>query len=251
MKQQEHSFGSSLKYKKMKIEIWSDVMCPFCYIGKRRFEDALQQFAHKDEVEVEWKSFQLNPHMKTDPNTNINQYLADAKGWNLDYAKQMNDHVTELAAQLGLKYDFDKAVVANSFNAHQLGHLAKKHGLGEAAEEALFKAYFTDGKNIDDEDTLIELGVSIGLNADEIKQTLASEAFADAVKHDIAEAQYLGIQGVPFFVMNNKYGVSGAQAVPVFVETLEKSFAEWQKENTKPALTVIEGESCSPDGDCA
>lgn len=234
----------------MKIEIWSDVMCPFCYIGKRRFEDALQQFAHKDEVEVEWKSFQLNPDMKTDPSLNINQYLADAKGWNLDYAQQMNNHVTEMAAQVGLTYDFDKAVVANSFNAHRLGHLAKKHGLGEAAEEALFKAYFTDGKNIDDQDTLIDLGVSIGLNTDEIKQTLLSDAFADEVKHDLSEAQQLGIQGVPFFVMNNKYGVSGAQAVPVFSETLEKSFAEWQQENRTPKLTIIDGETCSPDGDC-
>ena len=236
--------------EKMKIEIWSDVMCPFCYIGKRRFEDALGQFPDKDKITVEWKSFQLNPNMKTDPSLNINQYLADVKGWNLDYARQMNDHVTEMAAQVGLTYDFDKAVVANSFNAHRLSHLARKHGLGEAAEEALFKAYFTDGKNIDDMDTLISLGISIGLGSEEIKQTLASDEFADAVKHDIAEAQYLGIQGVPFFVMNNKYGVSGAQGVPVFSETLEKSFAEWQQENTKPKLTIIEGESCSPDGNC-
>lgn len=234
----------------MKIEIWSDVMCPFCYIGKRRFEEALQQFAHQDEVEVEWKSFQLNPDMKTDPTININEYLADAKGWNLDYARQMNNQVTEMAAQVGLTYDFDKAIVANSFNAHRFSHLAKTHGLGGAAEEALFKAYFSDGKNIDDTATLIELGTSIGLNADEVKQTLESNAFADAVKHDIAEAQYLGIRGVPFFVMNNKYGVSGAQVVPVFTETLEKSFAEWQEENTKPKLTVIEGESCAPDGNC-
>jgi predicted DsbA family dithiol-disulfide isomerase len=236
--------------ERMKIEIWSDVMCPFCYIGKRRFEDALQQFAHKDEVEVEWKSFQLNPDMKTDPNLNINQYLADIKGWNLDYAQQMNNHVTEMAAEVGLQYDFDKAIVANSFNAHRLSHLAKKHGLGAAAEEALFKAYFTEGKNIDDKNTLINLGVSIGLKTDDVKETLDSNDFADAVKHDIAEAQYLGIRGVPFFVMNNKYGVSGAQAVPVFSETLEKSFAEWQQENDKPKLTVIEGDSCGPDGDC-
>ncbi|MDB5136620.1 MAG: disulfide bond formation protein DsbA [Mucilaginibacter sp.] len=233
----------------MKIEIWSDVMCPFCYIGKRRFEDALQQFAHKDEIEVEWKSFQLNPDMKTDPSLNINQYLADVKGWNLDYAQQMNAHVTEMAAQVGLAYDFDKAVVANSFNAHRFSHLAKKHGLGNAAEEALFRAYFTEGKNIDDKGTLTDLGVSIGLNADDVKQTLDSNDFADDVKHDIAEAQYLGIQGVPFFVMNSKYGVSGAQTVPVFTETLEKSFSDWQLENSKPKLT-IKGESCSPDGDC-
>ncbi|HTK18801.1 MAG TPA: DsbA family oxidoreductase [Mucilaginibacter sp.] len=236
--------------EKMKVEIWSDVMCPFCYIGKRRFEDALRQFTHKDQIEIEWKSFQLNPDLKTDSTININEYLADKKGWTLDYAQRMNDHVTEMAAQVGLTYDFDKAVVANSFNAHRISHLAKKHGLGDAMEETLFNAYFTEGKNIDDEETLINLGGSIGLKAEDIKQTLDSHDFADAVKHDIAEAQYLGIQGVPFFVMNNKYGVSGAQAVPVFAETLEKSFGDWQQENAKPKLTVVEGESCSPDGDC-
>lgn len=236
--------------EKMKIEIWSDVMCPFCYIGKRRFEDALQQFEHKDEVEVEWKSFQLNPNMETDPGLNINQYLSDVKGWNIDYARSMNNRLTEMAAQVGLTYDFDKAVVANSFNAHRLSHFAKKHGLGDAMEEALFKAYFTDGENIDDKHTLTELGVSIGLHADTIRQILDSNEFADAVKHDIAEAQYLGISGVPFYVMNQKYGVSGAQAVPVFSETLEKSFADWQQENAKPKLSIIDGESCSPDRDC-
>src|SRR6202012_401117 len=236
--------------KKMKVEIWSDVMCPFCYIGKRRFENALQNFGHKAQIEVEWKSFQLNPNLETDPDININQYLADIKGISIDDARSMNDYVTNMAAGVGLTYDFDKAVVANSFNAHRLSHLAKKHGLGEAAEEALFKAYFTEGKNIDDKDTLIELGVSIGLNIDEVIQTLNSHDFADAVKHDIDEAQHLGIRGVPFFVMNNKSGVSGAQAVPVFSETLEKSFAEWQQENPKPKLTIIEGESFTPDGDC-
>ena len=234
----------------MKVEIWSVVMCPFCYIGKRRFEDALGQFENKDDIKVEWKSFQLNPNMKTDPNVNINEYLAEIKGITPDHAKQLNDHVTSMAAQVGLKYDFDKAIVANSFNAHRLSHLAKKHGLGEVAEEALFKAYFIEGKNIDDKQTLTDIGVSLGLNAEEIKQTLDSEAFADEVRHDIAEARQLGIQGVPFFVMNNKYGVSGAQAVPVFSETLEKSFAEWQQENPKPKLTIIEGESFTPDGDC-
>jgi predicted DsbA family dithiol-disulfide isomerase len=234
----------------MKVEIWSDVMCPFCYIGKRRFEDALQQFEHKDKVEVEWKSFQLNPNMVTAPSTNINQYLADAKGWTLDYAQQMNNHVTEMAAEVGLSYHMDTAVVANSFNAHQFTHLAKKHGLGDAAEEALFKAYFTDGKNVDDADILAELGTAIGLDADEIKQTLAANTYADAVKHDIAEAQYLGIQGVPFFVMNGKYGVSGAQAVPIFSQTIEKAFGEWNDEQASPKLDVIEGPTCGPDGDC-
>jgi predicted DsbA family dithiol-disulfide isomerase len=232
----------------MKIEIWSDVMCPFCYIGKRRFESALQQFTDKNNIEIEWKSFQLNPDLKTDPNININQYLADIKGWTLDQAEEMNNHVTQMAAEVGLTYDFDKAIVANSFDAHRFSHLAKKHGLGDKAEEALFNAYFTEGKNIADHDTLIALGVSVGLDEDEVKQTLKNDRYAVDVKQDIDEAQYLGIRGVPFFVMNGKYGISGAQSVPVFLETLEKSYSEWNKE--KPQLTVIEGESCAPDGNC-
>ncbi len=234
----------------MKVEIWSDVMCPFCYIGKRRFEDALEHFEHKDEIEIEWKSFQLNPNMETNPNINIDQYLADVKGFTIDHARQLNAHVTQMAAEAGLTYNFDKAIVANSFNAHRYSHLAKKHGLGIEAEEQLFKAYFTDGKNIDDEDTLIELGTALGLDANEVKQALESNAYADEVKRDIAQAQYLGIQGVPFFVLNNKYAVSGAQAVPVFEQTLQKAFDDWQKENPKPKFEIIEGESCGPDGDC-
>jgi predicted DsbA family dithiol-disulfide isomerase len=234
----------------MKVEIWSDVMCPFCYIGKRRFEEALAGLEDKEQIEIEWKSFQLNPDLKTNPNISINQYLADIKGWTLEHAEQLNDHVTQMAAQAGLIYNFSKSVVANSFNAHRLAHLAKKHGLGDAAEEALFKAYFTDGRNIDDIPTLVELGTAIGLSAEEIKQTLESNAYADDVKHDIAEAQHLGVRGVPFFVMNRKYAVSGAQEVPVFKDTLAKAFAGWQQENPKPAFDIIEGESCSPDGDC-
>jgi predicted DsbA family dithiol-disulfide isomerase len=232
----------------MKVEIWSDVMCPFCYIGKRRFEAALAQSTHKDEIQVEWKSFQLNPDMVTSPGTNINQYLAKIKGWTLEQAEEMNANVTGMAAEAGLTYNFDKAIVANSFNAHRFSHLAKKHGLGDAAEEQLFKAYFTDGKNTDDISTLIELGTTIGLDAAEVKQTLESDAYAGEVKEDIIEAQRLGVRGVPFFVLDRKYGISGAQAVPVFEETIKKAFTEWQQEN--PKLDIIEGDSCGPDGNC-
>ncbi len=234
----------------MKVEIWSDVMCPFCYIGKRRFEDALQHFENKDEVEIEWKSFQLNPDLITDTTININEYLADRKGITPDHARQMNDHVTKMAAEAGLTYHLDKAVVANSLKAHRFSHFAKKHGLGIEVEEALFKAYFTDSKNIDDNDTLIEIGSKIGLDKNEIKQVLESNDYADDVRHDIDTAQYLGIQGVPFFVLNNKYAISGAQAVPVFEQTLQKAFDDWKKENTKPKLEIIDGDACGPDGNC-
>jgi predicted DsbA family dithiol-disulfide isomerase len=233
----------------MKVEIWSDVMCPFCYIGKRRFEQALESFEQKSEVEIEWKSFQLNPDMVTDPNTKIDQYLARIKGWSLSHAREMNAHVTQMAAEVGLTYNFDKAIVANSFKAHRYSHLAKKRGLGVQAEEQLFKAYFTDGENIDDDDTLLEMGKRLGLDESEVRQTLASSDFADDVRFDISEAQQLGIRGVPFFVLNNKYGISGAQAAPVFEQTLQKAFTEWRQDN--PVLTeVIEGDTCGPDGNC-
>jgi predicted DsbA family dithiol-disulfide isomerase len=234
----------------MKVEIWSDVMCPFCYIGKRRFEEALQNFDHRENVEVEWKSFQLNPGMVTYPNTNIDQYLAKIKGWSLAQAQQMNAQVSGMAAEVGLTYNFERAVVANSFTAHRYSHLAKQHGLGAKAEEQLFKAYFTEGKNIDDVDTLIALGQELGLDSATVRETLETAAFADEVKQDIAEAEYLGIRGVPFFVLNNKYGISGAQAVPVFEQTLNKAYAEWSKENPTELAEVIEGDSCGPDGNC-
>ena len=210
----------------MKIEIWSDVMCPFCYIGKRHIEKALEQSQLNDQVEIEWKSFQLNPGMKTDPSKNINQYLADIKGITVDQAEQMNARVTAMAKEAGLEYHFEKAIVANSFDAHRFSHLAKKHGLQHEAEEQLFKAYFTDGKNTADHEILIQLGTEIGLNADEIKNVLTGNDFANAVENDIADAQQLGIRGVPFFVFNRKYAVSGAQPIEVFSEVLDKADAE-------------------------
>lgn len=232
----------------MKVEIWSDVMCPFCYIGKRRFENALQQFPFKDQIEIEWKSFQLNPNIKYEPGKNINQFLAEHKGISIERAKEMNDYVTNMAAAEGLRYDFEKAVVANSFDAHRFSHLAAKHGKGDAAEESLFKAYFTEGKNISDRDTLVELGENIGLNKEEVKQTLESNNYANEVQNDIAEAEALGIRGVPFFVLDRKYAVSGAQSADAFVQALERSFTEWKNENNN--LTTLEGQVCTPDGDC-
>jgi len=234
----------------MKVQIWSDVMCPFCYIGKRRFEQALQQFDNKADIEVEWKSFQLNPHLKTDPSLNVTQYLADIKGWTIDYARQMNDHVTKMAAEVGLTYNMDKAVVANSFDAHRFAHLAKQNGKGEEAEEALFNAYFTEGKNIADHGTLADLGETIGLDKTLVEQTLATDQYAADVNADVKQAQLYGISGVPFFVVDDKYGISGAQAVPVFLQTLEKAYEEWAVTNKSIKLDVIDGDSCEVGSDC-
>lgn len=210
----------------MKIEIWSDIMCPFCYIGKRRFDDALAQFAHKDEIEIEWKSFMLSPELQTDPSKNINEFLAEHKGISIEEATGMNDYVANMAAEAGLTYHFDKAVVANSFNAHRFLHFAKQYGKQSEAEEKLFSAYFTEGKNIDDAQTLITISAQLGLDAAKFTNVMGSGAYAKDVIADIDEAQELGIRGVPFFVLNRKYAISGAQESAIFLDTIEKAFAE-------------------------
>lgn len=235
---------------KMQVEIWSDVMCPFCYIGKRKFETALDQFPHKNQIDIVWKSFQLAPDQETVTDKTVHQYLAERKGWTLEQARQMTDHVTALARQVGLTYHFDKAVTANSFDAHRFSHVAKKHGVQDQAEERLFAAYFTEGKNTADHETLVQLGQEIGLDTQEVSAVLQSDQYADAVQTDIYQARQLGVQGVPFFVFNRKYAVSGAQDSPVFSGAIEKSFSEWKKANDQPELTVVGGPVCTPDANC-
>ena len=205
-------------------------MCPFCYIGKRRLEYALKEFPHKDDIEIVWKSFQLNPAMKTELGKNIKQYLSEIKGWSLAQAKQANDYVTKMAKEVGLNYDFNKAVVANSFDAHRLIQLAKVNGKGDEMEERLFKAYFTEGKNIADHETLVLVGTEIGLSAETIKTMLNSNQYADEVEKDVYDASQIGVRGVPYFVFNDRYTISGAQSTETFLGALDKSWGEWEKE---------------------
>jgi len=213
----------------MKIEIWSDIMCPFCYIGKRRFERALEQFEHKEAVEIEWKSFLLSPEMVTDPTKNMHQFLAEHKGISLEEATGMNDYVTTMAAQTGLEYNFDKAIPANSFNAHRFLHFAKKHGKQNEAEELVFRAYFTEGENIDDAKTLVDIAIQLGLDPNALAQAMKGDSFVQDVVADIEEARELGVRGVPFFVFNRKYAVSGAQESDTFLQTLEQAFVDEQR----------------------
>lgn len=234
----------------MKIEIWSDVMCPFCYIGKRRFETALDSFKNKDQIEIFWKSFQLSPDLKTQPEKDIHHFLAEHKGFSVDEAKNMNAQVAQMAQQAGLTFNYDDMIVANSFLAHRFAHFAKAHGKQNEAEELLFRAHFTTGKNIDDLPTLLELGKEIGLDPEALKKSLEKGDYTEDVKNDIREAQQIGVRGVPFFVFNRKYAVSGAQAVEVFQQTIEKSFEEWKSEQQKNPLEIIEGDQCDIDGNC-
>lgn len=238
----------------MKVEIWSDVVCPFCYIGKRNFEKALDQFVDKDKIEVEWKSYQLDPdyvYNPEKPETEIN-YLSEQKGISHRETVALLAHVTDMALKAGLNYDFDKAIVANTFNAHKIIQVAKKRGLGNKAEERFFKAFFLMGENINEISKLEEIGAEIGLTAEEIDKALGSDdTYAYEVNNDIREARQIGVRGVPFFVFDRKYAVSGAQPVETFSQTIIKSFDEWkQKNQITPITNIAEGSSCDIGGNC-
>lgn len=233
----------------MKIEIFSDVGCPWCFIGKRRFETALESFEHRDQVEVEWKSFQLDPSLPEHDHRNEIDYLVETKGMPRDQVTQMLAHVTQQAAGEGLDYDFDALVVANSWKAHRVIQRAKAASLETAArlEEQLFKAHFEDGKNIGSEDVLVELGTAAGLTAEQVREALDEDRWETAVKQDLATARTLGVSGVPFFVLERKYGISGAQPVEVFTQALEQSWAESQPlQMVQPG--GLDGQACGPNG---
>ncbi|WP_313265594.1 DsbA family oxidoreductase [Sphingobacterium sp.] len=237
---------------KMKIEIWSDIMCPFCYIGKRNFEKALAQFPNKDLIEVEWKSFQLDPAMPEVPKYQQDMYMfvADRKGLSYEQSKRMHQDMTQYAQSVGLEYNLDKALVTNSMKGHRIIQFAKTKGLGEKAEETLFYAYFTEGKNLNDQTALTELGKEIGLTETEVNTALTDTLYVQKVENESSEAQTLGAKGVPFFVLNRKYAIAGAQHPNDILQTLEKSFYAWWKENSQTTLETIQGKSCSIEGEC-
>jgi len=233
----------------LKVEIWSDVVCPWCYIGKRRFESALASFEHRDQVEVYWRSYQLDPTAPRTSELTLNEMLASKYGMTTQKAGEMNARVSSLAAAEGLDYRLEKAHPANTFDAHRLIHLAADHDLQDAMKERLMKAYFTEGQAVGDIETLVALAVEVGLDAEEARTTLTSKTYTDEVTADIHLARELGITGVPFFVVNEQYGISGAQPKEVFQKTLQQVWAE-----THPLITIggtgedtgsCEGDSCA------
>ncbi len=232
----------------LKIQIWSDVMCPFCYIGKRKIEEALTQFENKESVAIEWKSFQLDPSFVATPNENIVDHLAEKYRKDTDWAQTMIKNMTENAKRSGLDFHFEKAILANSLNAHRLLHLAKKHNLSNELEELLFKAYLTDGKNVNDLDTLKSLGLEVGLDKTAIEKVLHTDTYTNEVRQDQEEAQAIGVTGVPFFVFDNKYAVSGAQPTEVFLKTLEKTWEEGNFETKLKLQNTNVENSCGIDG---
>jgi predicted DsbA family dithiol-disulfide isomerase len=205
------------------VLVWSDVVCPFCYIGKRRLEQALAQWPGGNGVRVVWKSFQLQPDVVSDPSKNSLQNLVERKGWTMESALAAAANLSERGRTAGLEFDFGSTKVANTFDAHRLAHFAASRGLADAMHERLFRAYFTEGRNIGDHGTLADLAAEAGLAATDAADVLASGRFADDVRRDIDEALQLGINGVPFFVFGGRYAVSGAQDVEVFLDVLGKA----------------------------
>ncbi len=208
----------------MKVEIWSDIVCPWCYLGKRRFERALAAFPHRDAVTVEHRAFQLNPAAERGVTGSRTDMLKGKYLLSDDHIQAMDERMERLAAEEGLAYNLAATATGNTLDAHRLVHLAKASGLGDAMVERLYRAYFTEGRSVFDEDSLVGLGVEVGLDADLVRGILRSDAYADAVTTDTRQASTLGATGVPFFVIDGRYGVSGAQGVDVFEETLARAW---------------------------
>ncbi|WNV76680.1 DsbA family oxidoreductase [Geodermatophilus sp. DSM 44513] len=234
------------------MEIWSDVVCPWCHIGKRRFEAALARFPHRAAVEVQWRSFELDPGARSAPAgepaapTQYAERLARKYGTSVLGAQQMIDTMTQQAAAEGLDFRFDRAVQANTFDAHQVIHLAGERGVQDAVKERLLTAYFSEGEAVGDRETLVRLAAEAGLDADEVRAALADQRHAGAVRADEAEASALGISGVPFFVVDRRYGVNGAQPAEALLQVLERAWAE--RAPLIPVVSGGDGAVCGPDG---
>ena len=210
----------------MKIEIWSDIACPFCYIGKRKLEKAIQRLPDSVGIVLEWKSFQLNPSLQTDPNQNTLSYLAEAKGWTMEQTLQMTAQVTAMGKEEGLNFNFEKTAVANTKRSHRLLHLAKGFNCQNELKEQLFKVYFEEGKNIDELETLLQCAEQVGIPRAEAINVLDTHAFEEEIDQDVYESRLIGVQGVPFFVFDRKFGISGAQPDKVFDQTLQQALQE-------------------------
>lgn len=231
----------------MKIEVWSDYVCPFCYIGKRRLEQALESFAGKDAVEVVYKSFELDPNIPRDGNPGVYEMLSQKYGITREQAIANTQQITQMAKALGLEYNFEKTIQTNTFDAHRLSHYATTKGKHLEMTERLLKAHFIDHLHIGQHDTLAELAAEVGLDRQEALEVLESGAYADEVRRDEEEASRLGVRGVPFFVFNRKFAVSGAQPLEVFQQALQKA---WQEEQPLQVLGGTEEAqaACTEDG---
>jgi predicted DsbA family dithiol-disulfide isomerase len=233
----------------MKVEIWGDITCTHCYTAKRKFDRALAQFKNSDQIEVVWKSFELAPGLQTNPSKFLPEFLTDLHGITRQEAQAMTDHVSEKVKEDGLTYDLNIAIPANSFNAHRVLHFAKSRHRQEQMEERLFKAYFSEGRNIDDAPTLVALAAEVGLREEEVKKMLQGDSYTNEVKADLDEARRKGITSVPKYIFNSGTQLSGGQESNVYLEALVAEFDRWQGGQVASPGSA-EGSSCKAPGDC-
>jgi predicted DsbA family dithiol-disulfide isomerase len=227
----------------MDIEIWSDIACPWCYVGKRRFEAALAQFEHRDEVNVRWRSFELDPQAPSEREGDRSRRLAEKYGMSIEQAQAAERQMTHVAAGEGLEFRFDIARAGNTFDGHRIVHLAAEHGRQDAMKERLLRAYLSEGELISDPQTLTRLAVEVGLPEDEVVETLAGQRFAQDVRADEQNAGRLGISAVPTFIVDRAIGGSGAHPPEALLGLLRQG---WERRS--PSLVVTGGDACGPAG---
>jgi predicted DsbA family dithiol-disulfide isomerase len=234
-----------MSQQKMMIEVFTDIQCPWCYIGKRRLDRAIEQFEHRDQVEVVWRGYQLDPGAPFRYDGTVYDLVARRYGMNRQQAVAQHDELAALAALDGLQYRFDHTKPGNSLDALRLVHLGARHGLAAAVEEKLMRAYFTEGVHLGDHEALVRLAIEVGLDAAESRQALASDAFADDVRADRQRARALGLRGVPAFIFDDKVLVSGAQSIEALASALRRVWGESGLNATTRTM-----ETCD-DGACA
>jgi predicted DsbA family dithiol-disulfide isomerase len=240
--------------KKMKIDIWSDIACPYCYIGKRKLEMALAKFPHADEVELVWYSYELNPALpKLALGRSIYQYMAEQHGKSENFERENCAKIAAVAKEIGLNYNFDALIVTNTSDALRLVKLAKKFSLADQAEEVLFKAYFEEGKNVSNKATLISLGKQIGLKEQIIVDLLEGDEFLADIKEDIRHSEDdLDLDYIPFYLFNNKDVIQGSLSIDEYLSVLEKSYNDWKSNGeSKEKGDRLSGQACSIDGVCS
>jgi predicted DsbA family dithiol-disulfide isomerase len=228
----------------MLVEIWSDIACPWCYVGKRRFEAALAAFEHRDQVDVLWRSFELDPDAPSERIGDRATRIAEKYGMTIEQARSMEQGMVATAAAEGLDFRFDIARSGTTFDAHRVVHLAAEHGLQDAMKERLLRAYFTEGELVGDHDTLVRLAAEVGVSEDEARAAITGDRYATQVRDDERAAAQLGIRAVPTFVVDRAMGVSGAQPPPDLLELLRKG---WEAGSRQPLVAV--GETSATDGD--
>ena len=231
---------------KVRVDVWSDIACPWCYVGKRHLEAALEKFEHRDAVEVVWRAFELDPSAppERDPKVSYAERISRKYGASAQDAEGMVQRMTDVAAEDGLEFRFDRIRTGNTFDAHRVIHFAKQHGKQDAVKERLLRAYMTEGELMSDHETLVRLAAEAGLDAEQVRALLASDAEVKAVRADEDEARQLEVSGVPFFVIGGKYAISGAQPAQLILRALNNAY---EAASAKPVV-FAEGAACGPDG---